>query len=129
MLAASLAGDVARIVLGVALLAAGVGKVAQGTAWEAHAAASQIPSVVARGVPWVELLTGAGIASGLAHPWPAVLGVALVGAFTLWIVAQLATGRHPPCACFGALSAAPLTWWHAARNAVLIALGVVAIVG
>ena len=128
MLATSLVGDIARIVLGVALLVAGVAKVGQGRAWVAQAAANGIPNVVARGVPWLELVTGATIASGVASPWPAVVGVALVGAFTVWIVAQLAGDRHPPCACFGALSAEPLTWWHGARNAVLIALGVVAVV-
>ena len=46
--------------------------------------------------------------------------------FTAWIVVHLVRGEHPPCACFGSLSAAPLSWWHVARNAsslVLIALG------
>ena len=71
VLAASLAGDVARIVLGVALLIAGVAKVGQGAAWTSQAAANQFPIVVARGVPWLELVTGATIASGVASPWPA----------------------------------------------------------
>jgi uncharacterized membrane protein YphA (DoxX/SURF4 family) len=129
VLAASLVGDVARVVFGVALLAAGVAKVAQGGSWIAQAAANHIPSVVARGVPWLELLTGATIVSGVASPGPAIVGVALVGAFTVWIVGQLSAGRHPPCACFGALSAAPLSWRQGARNAALIALGIVAIAG
>jgi uncharacterized membrane protein YphA (DoxX/SURF4 family) len=129
VLAASLASDVARVVFGVALLAAGVAKVAQGATWIAHASANQIPNAVARGVPWLELLTGAMVVSGIASPWPEIVGLALLGAFTVWIVGQLAAGRHPPCACFGALSAAPLSWWHGARNAVLIALGIVAAVG
>ena len=129
MLAASFAGDTARIVLGVALLAAGVAKIGQGRAWAAQAAANRIPLIVARGVPWLELATGAAVVSGIVSPWPAVVGVVLIAAFTAWIVAQLAAGRHPPCACFGALSAQPLSWWHPARNAVLIALGLVAIAG
>ena len=127
MLAASLLGDVARIAFGVALLAAGVAKVAQGGAWTAQAAANRIPTIVARGVPWLELLTGAAVVSGVGSPWPAVAGVVLMAAFTAWIVVQLAAGRHPPCACFGALSAAPLSWRHAARNAVLIAVGLAAV--
>jgi hypothetical protein len=129
VLAVSLVGDVARVVFGVALLAAGAAKVAQGGTWNAQAAANHIPTAVARGVPWLELLTGATIVSGVAAPWPAVVGVALVGAFTVWVVGQLAAGRHPPCACFGAVSAAPLSWWHGARNAALIAVAIVAIVG
>ena len=43
VLAASLAGDTARIVLGVALLAAGVAKIGQGRAWAAQAAANSDP--------------------------------------------------------------------------------------
>ena len=127
MLAAALAGDVARVVLGVAMLTAGVAKIAQGRAWAAQAVANRIPVLVARGVPWLELATGAAVVSGAGSPWPTVVGIVLIVAFTAWIVAQLAAGRHPPCACFGALSATPLRWWHAARNVALIAIGVIAI--
>jgi uncharacterized membrane protein YphA (DoxX/SURF4 family) len=128
VLAASLAGDVARIALGVALLAAGVAKIGQGRRWSRDASALGTPPMVVAVLPWLELATGAAIASGVASPWPAVGGVALVTGFTIWIVVQLAAGRHPACACFGAISTAPLSGWHVARNAMLIALGVVAAV-
>jgi uncharacterized membrane protein YphA (DoxX/SURF4 family) len=129
VLAASLAGDIARIGFGLALLAAGVAKIGQGRAWTAQAVANQIPALVARAVPWLELIAGAAVVAGVASPWPAGAGVVLIAGFTVWIVVQLAADRHPPCACFGALSAAPLSWRQAARNAFLIALGVVAVVG
>ena len=129
MLAASLVGDVARVMLGVALLASGVAKIGQGRGWARQAAALGTPSMVAAVLPWFELSTGAAIASGAGSPWPAITGIVLVAAFTVWIVVQLAAGRHPPCACFGAISTAPLSGWHVARNAALIALGVVAAVG
>ena len=128
MLAASLAGDIARIGFGLAVLVAGVAKIGQGRAWTAQAGANQVPALVARAVPWLELTTGAAIVSGAGSPWPSVAGTALIAGFTLWIVVQLAADHHPPCACFGALSAAPLSWRHGARNACLIALGIVAVV-
>jgi uncharacterized membrane protein YphA (DoxX/SURF4 family) len=128
VLAASLAGDIARIGFGLALLAAGVAKIGHGRAWTAQAAANQVPTFVARAVPWLELTTGAAVVSGVGSPWPSVAGVALMAAFTVWIVVQLAADRHPPCACFGALSDAPLSWRHGARNAALIIVGIVAVV-
>jgi uncharacterized membrane protein YphA (DoxX/SURF4 family) len=128
VLAASIAGDIARIGFGLALLAAGVAKIGQGRAWTTQAAANQVPALVARAVPWLELTTGAAVVSGVGSPWPSLAGVALVAVFTVWIVVQLAADRHPPCACFGAWSAAPLNWRHGVRNAILIALGLLAVV-
>ena len=129
MFAASTAADLSRIVLGVALLAAGVAKVAQGREWGRQAAATGTPALLARAVPWLELVIGAAVTAGVWWPWPAVAGIGLVIAFTAWIVAQLAAGRRPPCACFGALSAEPLSWWHVGRNGVLVALGLIAVFG
>jgi hypothetical protein len=106
-----------------------VAKIGQGRGWSRQAAALGTPAVVAAILPWLELVTGAAIASGVGSPWPALAGIALVAGFTVWIVVQLAAGRHPACACFGAVSTAPLSGWHVARNTVLIALGIVAAVG
>jgi hypothetical protein len=47
-------------------------------------------------------------------------------AFSASVAAQLARGKHPPCACFGAWSPAPVGARTLARNAALIALAVVA---
>lgn len=129
MLAASIGFDLARIGFGLALLLAGGAKVAQGRRWTAQASANAIPATVSRVVPWLELAAGAAIVAGVAPPWPSVVGVVLMAAFTAWIVAQLAADRHPPCACFGAWSTTPLSWTHVARNAILIALGVAAAAG
>jgi hypothetical protein len=38
----------------------------------------------------------------------------------------LLDGRHPPCACFGALSRRPIGWGSVVRNLVLLALAVTA---
>lgn len=52
----------------------------------------------------------------------AVLALGLLGSFTVGIVANLLLGRRPDCHCFGQSSAAPLSGWSVARNAVLLGL-------
>jgi uncharacterized membrane protein YphA (DoxX/SURF4 family) len=127
LLAAALIADLARVALGLALLVAAVAKLAAGARWVDQAATLGVRRPLAVAVPWLELVVGAAVAAGLAEPWPAAIAVCLLAVFTVWIAAHLVRGEHPPCACFGAFSAAPLSWWHVARNVGLIALGVLAI--
>jgi uncharacterized membrane protein YphA (DoxX/SURF4 family) len=119
----------AAVVLGVAFVVAGASKLAAGGAWPAQAAGLGAPAWLAAPVPWVELAVGATLIVQVARPWPAVAALALLAAFTALIGRQLAAGKHPPCACFGAWSAKPLGWTHLARNAALIALAAAAIWG
>lgn len=119
--------DVARVTLGVAFVIAAAAKIAAGRTWVDQAASGGSPRPVAAAVPWVELVLGATLTAGLAEPWPAVAAAGLLVAFTVWIVSRLIAGLHPPCGCFGALSAGPLSWWHVGRNAVLLALAVASI--
>jgi uncharacterized membrane protein YphA (DoxX/SURF4 family) len=118
---------VAAIVLGAAVVVAGASKLAVGQAWPAQAAGMGVPGWVATPVPWVELAVGALLVVQVARPWPAVAALVLLALFTALIGRQLAAGKHPPCACFGAWSAKPLGWIHLARNAALIALAVLAL--
>lgn len=117
---------IARVALGVAFIVAAVAKIAQGRAWVQQASAIGTPRAVATALPWVELALGAMVAAGVWPPWPAVAAIGVLAAFTAWILGHLSAGRHPPCACFGALSSEPLSWWHVGRNAALMALGVLA---
>lgn len=118
---------VASVVLGVAFVVAGASKLALGRAWPAQAAGLGVPGPVAVVVPYVELAVGALAAVRLAEPWPAAAALALLVVFTALILALLAKGRRPPCACFGAWSAKPIGAWHVARNAALAALAVAAL--
>jgi hypothetical protein len=119
--------SVAAIVLGAAFVLAGAAKLAAGTTWRSQAVQLGAPAWVAPWVPWIELLVGAALVSRLAEPVPAVLAVTLLVAFTALIIVRLAHGEHPPCACFGAWSARPIGAAHVARNAVLLALAVLAL--
>lgn len=117
---------IARVVFGAAFVVAAAAKIGQGREWVRQASAIGIPRIAATALPWTELALGATVAAGVWSPWPAAAAIGLLAAFTAWIVTHLAAGRHPPCACFGAVSTAPLSWWHVARNTVLVALGIVA---
>ena len=127
MLAASTISNLARVVLGVVLLVAAGAKVVAGRRWVDQAAGLAVPRPIAAAVPWVELAIGAAVVSGFAEPWPAMIAIGLFAVFTVLIIVHLGRGLHPPCACFGSLSAAPLSWWQVARNGALILLGVLSI--
>ena len=116
---------VASILLGLAFLIAGGSKLAAGPSWPEQAKGLGAPSVAIPVLPWLELGLGALLVVQVAPIPAASLALVLLAAFTALIVRRLAEGRHPPCACFGAWSAKPLGWGHVARNAALIALGIV----
>ncbi len=117
----------ASIVLGVVVLVAGASKIAAGPEWPVQARGLGAPAITIPLVPWIEIAIGAVLVVQIARPAAAAAAIALLAVFTALIVMQLAQGRRPPCACFGAWSAKPLGAGHVARNAALIALGVLAL--
>ena len=127
MIAAPFAANAAALALGLLFIGAGVSKAVMGAAWPAQAQRLGTPRLVAVAVPWVEIIVGAAVAARLAITWSVIAAVALLATFTALLVARLASGDRPPCACFGAWSTRPLSWWHVARNVAMIALAVIAI--
>jgi uncharacterized membrane protein YphA (DoxX/SURF4 family)/thiol-disulfide isomerase/thioredoxin len=74
-------------------------------------------------LPYVELLVAAALLVGGPLAFAGgVAGAAMLAAFTVAIVANLALGRRPDCHCFGERSAKPLSWLAVLRNAALLAL-------
>jgi len=107
---------------------AGAAKVAMGARWPIEAATMGAPRPIVPVLPWIELVCGALlIAQWQRQSIALIVGVMLL-VFTIAIIAQLARGRHPSCACFGSWSARPLGWWHVARNAALLVLAAVLVV-
>ena len=51
--------------------------------------------------------------------------IVVLVAFTALIVARLAAGQRPPCACYGAWSSRPIGPGHVARNVAMIGLAAV----
>jgi Methylamine utilisation protein MauE len=121
-------GSVASVILGVAFLAAGGGKLAS-KAWPRQARELGAPSWAIPVLPWAELALGALLVMQIGRVVVASLAAALLAAFTALLVVRLAQGRHPPCACFGGRSARPIDGWSLVRNVVLIALAIVAALG
>lgn len=118
---------IAAIIVGAAMLFAGAAKIAAGPGWPAQAATLGAPAFVVPFVPWLEIVVGALLAAQVARAVLASVAVAMFVAFSALLALRLRQGQHPPCACFGSWSAKPLSWRHLARNAVLIAVAVVAI--
>ena len=119
----------AAIVVGAAFLLAGGAKIAAGPAWSVQAATLGAPAVVIPVVPWAEIVIGALLCAQIERPLVASIAGVMLLAFSALLALRLAKGQHPPCACFGSWSAKPLSWKHLARNAALLAIAVVAIVG
>ena len=120
-------GAIAAVGLGAIFVVAGAAKLALGAAWPAQARAMGAPMPIATIVPGVELVIGATLIARIALPLPALAAIVLLVSFSILIARQLVDGRHPPCACFGAWSHRPLSGAHLVRNAVLVAVAIVAL--
>jgi methylamine dehydrogenase accessory protein MauD len=85
--------------------------------------------VPARFVPatgWALPSAEAAVAVAVLPPasarWAACGAVLLLAVFTAVVGGQLARGRRPGCACFGAVSSRPVSGWTLVRNGVLTGL-------
>src|SRR5437764_4106860 len=121
-------GIVAGIIVGLALVWAGLLKLVEGPAWPKQAADMGVARPVALVVPYVEIVVGVLLATHLFPPWSAIAALLLLLAFTALIVRRLADGSRPPCGCFGLRSTRPLGAYHVARNLGLLAIAVIAVV-
>lgn len=120
-------GLVAGVMLGVVFCVAAGSKISRGPDWVADAAALGGPRVLYPAVPWIELALGALLVVRVAPLLVGVGAIVLLVAFTALLSTNIARGRRPVCACFGAWSRRPLGATHLLRNVVLIALAVVVI--
>ena len=119
---------IAAIVVGAALIWAGVFKLMDGPAWPKAAADMGVARPIALVVPFVELAIGITLIIPVLRPWPAIAAIVLLLAFTVVILRRILDGSRPPCACFGSRSNRPLGAIHVLRNVGLIALATVAAV-
>lgn len=118
-------GTTAAVVVGAAVVVAGVSKLAK-PSWVREAAGLGVPVALARPVPVFEIVLGSLVVFDVGRPVAAWAVAALLAAFTGVLLRPLLRGRHPVCACFGTWSAKPIGPASVVRNAVLIALAVVA---
>jgi uncharacterized membrane protein YphA (DoxX/SURF4 family) len=116
-----------RIVVGAVFLASGALKLRQ-RSWPATARTFGAPGFVIPVLPWTELVLGALLAAQIGGPWTPLAALVLLLAFTVAIAVQLARGRLVPCACFGELSAKPVSGMTIVRNAGLCIITLVAVI-
>ena len=119
-------GDVAAVVLGGVFAVSGVAKLSSPDAWRTQSIQLDVPPIAAAIVPYVEVGLAGLLIAGVFRQPTAVVGVCLLVAFTAFLIVRIRQGRRPACACFGSLRSRPIGWGHVARNAVFIAVGIVA---
>jgi uncharacterized membrane protein YphA (DoxX/SURF4 family) len=119
-------GVVARALVGLVLLAAGALK-ARDRRWPETAARFGLPRAGAVVLPWLEVVVGALLIAQFGGRATALAALVLLVAFTAVVARRVARHDDVPCACFGALSSAPVTIRTVARNLVLVALAAVGV--
>lgn len=126
-------GASAAVVLGLVFLWSGVAKIASREAWQVAGTPFSTGNIAAdrlvrTALPWLEVVVGALLILRLVPIHVAIVATLMLVAFTTALVRVLARGQRPPCMCFGAVRARPVSWASVARNAALIvlALGVIA---
>jgi hypothetical protein len=108
------------------LLAAGALK-ARDRSWPESARRFGLPGPAAIALPWFEVVIGALLVAQFGGRGTALAALALLVAFTAVVARRVARHDAAPCACFGALSTAPMTTRTVARNLVLVALAAVGV--
>ena len=89
---------VAGAVVGVVLIVAGAAKLTS-KQWPVQADALGVPHGAARVVPILELTIGVALVAGVR--FAGIAAVALLSAFTAFLIVALRRGVEAPCACFG----------------------------
>ena len=118
-------------VVGVVFIFAGVQKLLAGIEWLVQAKQLRPPRIAQPFVPlvpYIELVVGGLLIVGLQELPVRIAAIILLSTFTVLLVARLAAGERPPCACFSFRSTRPIGWSNVTRNAGLLALLVASIV-
>ena len=118
-------------VVGVVFIFAGIQKLLAGIEWLVQAKQLRPPRIAKPFiplVPYIELIVGGLLIAGLQEMPMRIAAIILLCAFTVLLVARLAAGERPPCACFSFRSTRPISWSNVTRNTGLLALLVASIV-
>ena len=118
-------------VVGVVFIFAGIQKLLAGIEWLVQAKQLRPPRIAQPFVPlvpYIELVVGGLLIVGMQEMPVRIAAIILLSSFTVLLVARLAAGERPPCACFSFRSTRPIGWSNVTRNAGLLALLVASIV-
>ena len=84
-----------------------------------------VPAIAAVVVPMIEL--GLAVALVLVPGWGATFALALLAAFTTFLVLAVRSGVRAGCNCFGNARRAPVSWVDVLRNVLLAAFAIFAV--
>jgi uncharacterized membrane protein YphA (DoxX/SURF4 family) len=121
----SIADLLARLILAIVFFTAGFAKLRDLEGTRSAVSELGLPSLIRRSsflLPVVEVAIGILLLKADTAWLGALCSLALISAFSLLIVSNLARNRHPECHCFGGLAARPISQWTVARNATLAAV-------
>ena len=117
--------------VGIVFIFAGIQKLLAGIEWLVQAKQLRPPRIAnpfVPLVPYIELIVGGLLIAGLQEKPVRIAAIILLGSFTALLIARLAAGERPPCACFSFRSTRPIGWSNVTRNAGLLVLLVASIV-
>ena len=117
--------------VGVVFIFAGMQKLFAGIEWLVQAKQLRPPRIAqpfVPTVPYIELVLGGLLIAGVQEVPARIASIVLLSSFTALLIARLAAGERPPCACFSFRSTRPIGWSNVTRNAGLLALLVASIV-
>ena len=118
-------------VVGVVFIFAGIQKLLAGIEWLVQAEQLRPPRIAKPFVPlvpYIELVVGGLLIVDMQELPVRIAAIILLSSFTVLLVARLAAGERPPCACFSFRSTRPIGWSNVTRNSGLLALLVASIV-
>jgi peroxiredoxin len=117
---------IARLLLAVVFVVAGLAKLADWADSRASMADFGVPAFLARPmallIPVLELACGVALLSVTSARWGASGALAMLLLFIAAIAINLVRGRRPDCRCFGQLHSSPIGWTTIVRNAALAGL-------
>ena len=124
----------AQILCGLIFLAAALPKIADLTAFAGSIHNFHLEPLVpiaatnllAVAIPWIELVAGLALVTGVRPRAGALVYTVLLAAFTAGVVAAMARGLSFECGCFGKAGAATIGVKKLAENLAMLALGFVA---
>jgi putative oxidoreductase len=123
-----------RVLLGGAFVVAAAGKIADPDSFATSILHYKIitgtPALaIATVLPWMELLVGLGLLTGLFLRGNALLAAVLMGVFTILVASVLVRGLDISCGCFTQdPSAVKIGWWKLLENIGWLAAAIVLIV-
>jgi uncharacterized membrane protein YphA (DoxX/SURF4 family) len=123
----------AQILAGVIFIASALPKIADLAAFAGSVHNFHLEPVVpiaatnllAITIPWVELLAGLALVTGVRPRAGAVVYTVMLAGFTLGVIAAMARGLSFDCGCFGKSGAATIGIQKLAENIAMLAIGVV----